>query len=185
MSWSQFLYLLKPHKRVWLLCAGLLLANLIFYFFFVAGEIEQINIKRKNYQAGRKELTAQRKLQLRARNYTESQKAWQTFLDSVDHKIRFPDRLNEVKLLFRRHDLDPGELAFKSEPVNGLPLVRFVSTIKTSGDYADLKALLNGIRQLPGLFYIAQLSIDKDRRAGLLVMKMEVAAYFNDAPHDS
>ena len=85
-------------------------------------------------------------------------------------------------MLFRRHNLDPGELAFQSEPVAGLPLVRFVSAIETSGDYADLKALLNGIRILPGLFYIERLSIDKDRKAGRLVLKIAVAAYFKNTP---
>lgn len=182
MPWSQLLDFLKLHKKFWLLCAGLLLANLIFYIVFVTSEIKQINVLRQNYQTSRKDLTEKRKLQLRARNYAESQKAWLTFLDSVDDKIRFPDRLNALKMLFRRHNLDPGELAFKSEPVAGLPLVRFVSAIETSGDYADLKALLNGIRLLPGLVYIERLSIDKDRQAGRLVLKIEVAAYFKDTP---
>lgn len=173
------------HRKFWLLCAGLLLANLFFYLVVVTGEIKQINVLRQNYQTSRKALTEKRKLQQQARNYAESQKAWQTFLDSVDDKIRFPDRLNELKMLFRRHQLDPGDLAFKSEPVAGLPLVRFVSAIETSGDYADLKDLLNGIRRLPSLFYIERLSIDKDRQAGRLVLKIEVAAYFKDTPREN
>jgi Tfp pilus assembly protein PilO len=185
MQWSQLIDLLNAHKKFWVLCAGLLLANLIFYLVFVNGEIEQINGLRQSYQASRKDLTDKRKLQLRAREHAASQEAWQTFVDSVDGKIHFPDRLNELKMLFRRHGLNPGELAFKSEPVDGLPLVRFVSAIQTSGDYADLKALLNGIRRLPGLFYIERLSIDKDRDAGRLVMKIELAAYFNDRPRES
>ena len=182
MPWSQLLDFLKMHKKFWLLCAGLLLANLIFYLVFVNGEIKQINVLRQSYQTTRKDLTEKRKLQRRARTYAENQKAWQAFLDRVDDKIRFPDRLNELKMLFRRHKLDPGELAFKSEPVAGLPLVRFVSAIETSGDYTDLKALLNGIRLMPGLFYIERLSIDKNLKAGRLVLKIEVAAYFKDDP---
>ena len=182
MPWSQLLDFLKRHKKFWLLCAGLLLANLLFYIVFVTSEIKEINVLRQNYQTSRKELTEKRKRQLQARNYAESQRAWQTFLDGVDDKIRFPDRLNALKMLFRRHKLDPGELAFQSEPVAGLPLVRFVSAIETSGDYDDLKALLNGLRLMPGLFYIEQLSIDKDRKAGRLVLKIKVAAYFKDKP---
>ena len=184
MPWSQLIDWLKAHKKFWLLCGGLLLGNLIFHLVVVNSSIEQVNVLRKNYQDGRKALTEKRKLQRQARNYAESQKAWQTFLDAVDHKIHFPDRLNELKMLFRRHQLEPGELVFKSEPVAGLPLVRFVSAIETSGDYDNLKALLNGIRLLPGLFCIERLSIDKDRQAGTLVMKMEVAAYFNDTPRE-
>ena len=184
MPWSQLIDWLKAHKKFWLLCGGLLLANLIFHLVFVNKDIEQVNALRKSYQAGRKALTEKRKMQLQARHYAESQKAWQLFLDDVDHKIHFPDRLNELKMLFRRHQLNPGELVFNAEPVDGLPLVRFVSAIQTSGDYEDLKALLNGIRLLPGLFYIERLSIDKDRQAGTLVMKMEVAAYFNDTPRE-
>ena len=184
MPWSQLFDWLKVRKKFWLLCGGLLLANLVFYFVFVNSDIEQVNVLRQSYQAGRKALTEKRKTQQRARNYAESQKAWQTFIDGVDHKIHFPDRLNELKMLFQRHQLNPGELVFNAEPVAGLPLVRFVSAIETSGDYDNLKALLNGIRRLPGLFHIERLSIDKDRQAGTLVMKMEVAAYFNDTPRE-
>jgi Tfp pilus assembly protein PilO len=72
-------------------------------------------------------------------------------------------------------------LRFKSERVAGLPLVRFVSAIETTGDYDNLKALLNGIRQIPGLFCIERLSITKNRKAGQLVLKMELAAYFREA----
>ena len=184
MSWSQLLDLLKRHQRFWLLCAGVLLANLVFYFAVVSSEFERIRDLRQDYQVIRKDLTAKRKLQQRARHYAENQEARQTFLDRVDDKIHFPDRLNALKMLFRRHRLDPGELAFKSEPVAGLPLVRFVSAIQTSGDYGDLKALLNGIRLMPGLFLIERLSIDKDRQAGTLVMKMDLAAYFRDTSRE-
>jgi Tfp pilus assembly protein PilO len=69
-------------------------------------------------------------------------------------------------------------LSFQSEKVAGLPLVRFVSAIEVTGNYEDLKALLNGIRQLPGLFNIERLSIVKDRKASTLVMKMDLVAYF-------
>ena len=184
MPWSQLFDLLKLHKKFWLLCAGLLLANLIFYLFFVTSEIEKINVLRKSYQVNRKDLTEKRKLQLRARTFAANHKAWKTFLENIDNKIHFPDRLNELKILFRRHNLNSGELAFKSEPVAGLPLVRFVSAIETSGNYDELKALLNGIRLLPGLFYIERLNIEKDRQAGKLVLKIEVAAYFKDTPRE-
>ena len=184
LPWSQLVDWLKTHKKFWLLCGGLLVANLIFHLVFVNSEVAQVNALRKSYQTGRKALTEKRKAQQRALHFAESQKAWHAFLDGVDHKIHFPERLNELKRLFRRHQLDPGDLAFKSEPVSGLPLVRFVSAIETTGDYDDLKALLNGIRLLPGLFYIERLSIDKDRQAGILVMKLEVAAYFNDTPRE-
>lgn len=181
MAWSQIVDLLKSNRNYWLVCAGLMVANLFFYLFFVAGEIEQISQLQKNYQTQRKNLTLMRKSQLRVANYVDSQKAWQAFLDTVENKITFPDRINELETLFRRHNLDPGGLKFKSEKVAGLPLVRFVSTIKTTGDYADLKALLNGIRELPGLFCIEGLAIDKNRKAGTLVLKMDIAAYFLDA----
>lgn len=180
MVWSQFLDLLKSHRNYWLLCAGLLAANLLFYIIFVAGEMEQIGQLQKNYQAQRQALAQRHKSQLQVARFNESQKAWQTFLDSVDTKITFPDRLGNLETLFRRHNLDPGGLTFKSEKVSGLPLVRFVSAIQTTGDYADLKALINGIRDLPGLFCIESISIDKNRQAGTLVLKMDLAAYFRD-----
>ncbi|MBL0714200.1 MAG: type 4a pilus biogenesis protein PilO [Desulfosarcina sp.] len=179
-SWSQFSDLLKANKRFWLVCAGLIVVNLIFYLFFVAGEFEQINQLQKSYQTRRQDLTEMRKLQLRAENYAESQKAWKAFLDRIENKINFPDRIEELTALFHRHNLDPGGLTFKSEKVAGLPLVRFVSAIETSGRYADLKTLLSGIQQLPGLFCIERLDIDKNRKASTLVLKMELAAYFND-----
>ncbi len=181
MPWSQFIDLLKSHRNYWLLCAGVLVLNFFFYLFFVAGERGQISNLQQSYQTQRKNLKEMRKRQLRAAHYTDHQKAWQVFLEKVDNKITFPDRLNDLEALFRRNNLDPGGLTFKSEKVGGLPLVRFISTIETAGDYDDLKALLNGIRQLSGFFCIERLSIIKDRKAGKLVAKMDLAAYFRDA----
>jgi Tfp pilus assembly protein PilO len=155
---------------------------LLFYLVFIAGEIEQIDQLQKRYQDKRKGLTEIRKLQRRASDYADSQKAWQIFRETAANKITFPDRLNDLEALFHRHNLDPSGMSFKSEKVAGLPLVRFVSAIEAAGNYADLKALLHGIRQLPGLFCIEGLSIDKNRQAGTLVVKMDLAAYFHDAP---
>ena len=180
MPWSQLLDLLKSHKYYWLVCAGVLLLNLMFYLVFVAGEREQISQLQQRYQTQRKNLKEMRQRQLQAARYADHQKAWQVFLETVDNKITFPDRLNQLEALFRGNNLDPGGLTFKSEPVAGLPLVRFVSTIETAGNYEDLKTLLNGIRQLPGLFCIERLSITKDRKAGKLIAKMDLAAYFRD-----
>ena len=182
MPWSQLLDLLKSHKNYWLLCLGALLANLLFYLIFVAGEVEQINQLQKHYQTERKRLTEIRKLQLRAATYAESQTAWQHFQENTANKMTFPDRLTDLEALFRQHHLNPSGMTFKSEKVADLKLVRFVSTIQTAGKYADLKALLNGIHQLPGLFCIERLSIVKNRQAGTLIMKMDLAAYFNDRP---
>jgi Tfp pilus assembly protein PilO len=182
MPWPQLLDLIKSHKNYWLLCLGLLLANLFFYLVFVAGEGEQIDQMQKRYQTKRKGLTEIRKLQLRAATYTESQSAWQRFQETTANKITFPDRLTDLEALFRRHRLNPSGMSFKSEKVADLQLVRFVTTIETTGNYADLKALLNGIRQLPGLFCIERLAIDKNRKAGTLVMKIDLAVYFNDTP---
>jgi Tfp pilus assembly protein PilO len=182
MPWSQLLDLLKSHKNYWLLCLGLLVANLFFYFIFIAGEIDQIDQLQKRYQTQRKSLTEIRKLQLRAATYTESQTAYRRFQETTANKITFPDRLTDLAALFRQHDLNPSGMNFKSEKVADLQLVRFVSKIETAGNYADLKALLNGIRQLPGLFCIERLSIDKNRTAGTLIMKLDLAVYFNDTP---
>ncbi len=181
MPWSQFYDLLKSHRNYWLLCAGFLILNLFFFLIFIADERDQINQLQKNYQTQRKNLTSLRKLQKQAARYAEHQKAWQAFVETIDDKIIFPDRLSALEALFRRNNLEPGGLTFKSETVAGLPLVRFVSAIDTAGDYGELKALLSGIRQLPGLFCIESLSITKDRKAGTLVAKMELAAYFRDS----
>ncbi len=181
MPWSQFYDLLKAHKNYWMLCAGFLALNLVFFLVFIADGRDQINQLQKSYQSQRKNLTAMRKQQKQAARYDEHQKAWQAFVETIDDKIAFPDRLNALEALFRRNNLEPGGLTFKSEKVNGLPLVRFVSVINTAGNYSDLKALLTGMRQLPGLFCIERLSIIKDREAGTLVAKMELAVYFRDS----
>lgn len=181
MQWTLFIDLLKSHRYYWLLCFGLVLINMLFYLFWVTGERNQIDRLQKSYQTHRNNLKETRKRQLQATRYADHQKAWQQFLETVDNKISFPDRLNALEALFRRNDLDPAGLSFKSERVAGLPLVRFVSTVEATGDYKNLKALLNGIRQIPGLFCIESLSINKNRKAGQLIIKMDLAAYFGDA----
>ncbi len=181
MQWSMFIDLLKSHRHYWLLCCGLVLMNLFFYFFWVTGERDQIDRLQKQYQTQRNDLKETRKRQLQATRFADHQKAWQQFLEAVDNKIAFPDRMNALEVLFRRNNFDPAGLNFKSERVTGLPLVRFVSTVEAAGDYDNIKALLNGIRQIPGLFCIERLSITKDRKAGRLIVKMELAAYFGGA----
>ena len=181
MQWSLIIDLLKSHRNYWLLCVGLVLVNLIFYLFWVVGERDQIDRLQQSYQTQRDNLKETRKRQLQATRYADHQKAWQQFVESVDNKVVFPDRLNTLEAIFRRNNLDPEGLNFKSERITGLPLVRFVSAIDTTGDYENLKALLNGIRQIPGLFCIERFSITKDRKAGQLIMTMELAAYFRDA----
>jgi Tfp pilus assembly protein PilO len=175
---SQIVDLLKSHKNYWLLCVAALAANLLFYIFFIAGEVGQITQLQKSYQTQRQDLKNLRQAQQRAQQFAANQKAKQTFLNTVANKITFPDRLQDLEALFRDHNLNPSGLSFKSEKVNGLPLVRFVSAIELAGNYADLKAVIGGIRQLPGLFNIERLTITKDRKAGTLVLKMSIAAYF-------
>ena len=181
MPWALLINLLKSHRNYWLLCVGLILINLLFYIFWVTGERDQINRLQTSYQTQRDSLKEIRKRQIEATRYNDHLKAWQQFVETVDNKIAFPDRLNALEALFRRNNLDPAGLRFKSERVAGLPLVRFVSAIEATGDYDNLKALLNGIRQIPGLFCIERLSITKNRKAGQLILKMELAAYFREA----
>ncbi|MDJ0855294.1 MAG: hypothetical protein QNI89_14265 [Desulfobacterales bacterium] len=180
MQWALIIDLLKSHRNYWLLCGGLVLVNLFLYLFWVTGAHDQIERLQESYQTQRNNLKTSRKHQLEAARYAEHQKAWQQFMETVDNKIIFPERLNALEALFRRNNLDPKGLSFRSERVNGLPLVRFVSTIKISGDYDNLKALLNGIRQIPGLFCIEDLAITKDRKAGQLIVKMDLVAYFRE-----
>ena len=106
MPWSQFYDLLKSHKNYWLLCAGFLILNLVFFLVFIADERDQINQLQKNYQTQRKNLTSLRKLQKQAARYAEHQKAWQNFVETIDDKIIFPDRLNALEALFRRNNRD-------------------------------------------------------------------------------
>ncbi len=181
MPWALFIDLLKSHRNYWVLCAGLVLINLFFYLFWVTGERDQINRLQQTYKTQRSSLKETQKRLLQAKRFADHQKAWQQFLEAIDNKIAFPERLNALEAIFRRNELDPAGLNFKSERVAGLPLVRFASTIETTGDYDSLKALLNGIRQIPGLFCIERLSITKNRKAGLLMLKMDLAAYFREA----
>ena len=83
---------------------------------------------------------------------------------------------------WQRRGLELGfeRVALKADPLTPQGLWRYVTTLKLKGGYAELKSVLAGIRQLPGLFCIENLVIKRVETGGL-EMTLDLALYLKEA----
>ena len=177
---GPLLDIVKSHRLFWMICGGLILANLLFYLFFVTTESRNTALLQTRFQAERKKVSELRKHAAAVDHFHALQASWKAFEDYLPNKIASPERIEQLKRTLGRYQLSTADFAFRSEPVTGGDLVRFATTLQTSGAYGDLKRFIGSLQAMPGLFCIHQLELRKPENGGPLEMTMELSAYFSN-----
>ena len=172
--------IVKAHRLFWVACGVLLLANILFYAFFVASGSSQSAQLQNRFQVERKKVSELRKQQAAFREFQSMQEAWSDFETLLPEKIAFPERIQQLKQMLNRYRLQSEDLSFKSDPVKEENLVRFTTTLRTSGEYGDFKLFIGDLQALPGLFCIQRLDLRQPEGGKPLEMEMELSAYFRD-----
>lgn len=177
---GPLLEIIKSHRLFGMVCGGLLLANLLFYLFFVTTESRNTARLQTRFQTERKQVSELRKHAAAVDHFQALQASWKAFEDHLPGKTASPERIDQLKRMLGRYNLRTADLAFRSEPVTGSALVRFTTTLQTSGAYGDLKQFIGSLQAMPGLFCIHQLELRKPENGGPLDMTMELSAYFSE-----
>ena len=179
-SRGRLIDIIKSYRPFWIVCGILLLGNILFYAFFVASGSNQTAQLQNRFQAERKKVSDLRKQQAAVREFQSMQEDWTAFEDLLPGKIAFPERIQQLKQMLNRYRLKSEDLSFKSDPAKEENLVRFTTTLRTSGEYDDFKHFIGDLQDMPGLFCIQRLDLRQPEGGKPLVMELELSAYFRD-----
>lgn len=179
-SRNRLIEIIGSYRLFWVVAGIVFLANILFYAFFVASGASQTTQLQSRFKAEREKVMDLRKQQAALQEFQSMQKAWTAFEDYLPGKIAFPERIQELKQMLNRYGLRSDDLSFRSDPVKEQNLVRFTTTLRTSGKYGDFKRFIGDLQAMPGLFCIHRLDIRQPENGGALEMELELSAYFRD-----
>jgi Tfp pilus assembly protein PilO len=177
---NDLIDIIKTNRLFWIVCGALLLANILFYAIFVASGSSQTAQLQNRFQTERKKVMELRKQQAAIREFQSLQEAWTNFEALLPGKITFPERIQQLKQMLNRYRLHAEDLSFKSDADREKNLVRFTTTLRTSGEYGDFKHFIGDLQALPGLFCIQRLDLRQPEGGKPLEMELELSAYFRD-----
>lgn len=172
--------IIKSYRLFWIICGALLLVNVLFYFFVITAESRKSGELQNEFQVARKKVSELRKRQAEVDQFRSMSQAWLAFEESLPGKIQFPEGIQQLKKIITRYRLSSEDLSFRSDAVKDENLVRFATTFKTSGQYADFKRFIGELQAMPGLFCIHKLELRLPGDEKPLEMDIELAAYFRD-----
>jgi Tfp pilus assembly protein PilO len=172
--------IIRSYRVFWIICGVLLLANMLFYAVFIASGSGQTTQLQNRFQAERKKVMEMRKQQAAIQEFQSMQKAWTAFENFLPGKIAFPERIQQLRQMLNRYRLKSEDLSFRADPVKEQNLVRFTTTLRTSGEYEDFKRFIGDFQAIPGLFCIHQLDIRQPEGGKPLEMELGLSAYFRD-----
>jgi Tfp pilus assembly protein PilO len=179
-SRGRLIDIIRSYRLFWIVCGVLFLANVFFYAVFVTAESGQTAQLQNRFQAERKKVSELRKQQAAIEEFHSMQQSWAAFEKSLPGKIQFPERIQQLKQILSRYQLTSEDLSFRSDPVKEENLVRFTTTFRTSGEYADFKHFIGDLQGMPGLFCIHRLDLRQPDGNKPLEMELELSAYFRD-----
>ena len=182
---DRLLDIIRSYRIFWIVCGVLLLVNILFYAVFIVSGSSQTTLLQNRFQAKRKEVMELRKQQAAIREFQSMQKAWTAFESFLPGKIAFPERIQQLRQMLNRYRLSAEDLSFRADPDEKQNLVRFTTTLRMSGEYADFKRFIGDLQALPGLFCIHRLEIRQPKDGKPLEMELELSAYFREGSEAS
>ena len=177
-SRGRLIDVLKSYRLFWIICGGILFVNVLFYFFYIATESTQIAQLQKRYQAERKKVTEQRKLQAEIDRFKSMTQSWREFEQELPGEIEFPERIQQLKKILNRYRLTSDDLTFRSQPLKNDNLIRFSTTFRSQGRYADFKRFIGELQTMPGLFCMHRFEFRQPDGDKPLEMEVALSAYF-------
>lgn len=179
-SRGRLIDILRSYRLFWIVCGVLFVVNMLFYAVFVASESRQVTALQNRFQAERKKVSEQRKQRAAVQAFRSMQANWTAFEELLPGKIQFPERVQQLKETLNRYQLGSEDLAFRSDPAKEENLVRFTTTLRTTGEYGDFKRFIGDLQAMPGLFCIHRLDVRRPEGDKPLEMELELSAYFRD-----
>jgi len=179
-SRSRLFDMIGSYRLFWVVGGIVFLANILFYAFFVASGASHTTQLQNRFKAEREKVMELRKQQAAIQEFQSMQKAWTAFEDYLPGKIAFPERIQQLKQMLNRYGLRSEDLSFRSDPVKDQNLVRFTTTLRTSGEYGNFKRFIGDLQAMPGLFCINRLDLRQPENGSALEMELELSAYFRN-----
>lgn len=180
MNLPPLLTALRAYRTLWGGCAIVLALNLMLYVFFTRSQMEQTEALQAAYSARRQSLAQAGRSAERQSQFNRIQESIAKFREYLPTKTMLPDQVQSLEKMLAGQRLGFERVALKADPLTPQRLWRYVTTLKLKGGYAELKSVLAGIRQLPGLFCIENLIIKRADTGGL-EMTLDLALYLKEA----
>lgn len=185
MDSKQLSKIIHQHRGFVILCALLLVFNLIAYGFFVRNGAKDISRYQEAYRTKRTELATAVQNQTQRRHRLEAIANLKAFWQLVGPKNHFPDHVRQLKRLTENRPLTVDRISFAPQRLNDYGVWRYEASLTASGTYGELKRLLADIQNLEGLFCIESLSLSREKPDGPIGMKARIGLYLTEDPTGS
>jgi Tfp pilus assembly protein PilO len=178
MNLPPLLTALRTYRTIWAGCALVVLLNLLLYGFFTRSQLRQAEALQSVYSARRQAVAQASRNVDRRQQFAQINESMEKFREYLPTKTMLPDQVEALEKTLTGGRLEFERVSLKAEPLAAQRLWRYVTTLRLKGNYTEMKNVLAGIRQLPGLFCIERLAMVK-KDAGLETT-MDLALYLRE-----
>jgi Tfp pilus assembly protein PilO len=179
MNLTPLLTALRTYRTIWGGCALVVVLNLLLYVSFTRSQLQQVDALQTAYSARRQAVAQANRDTGRRQQFDRINESIEKFREYLPTKTMLPDQVAALENTLAGRRLEFERVSLKAEPLTAQRLWRYVTTLKLKGDYPEMKTVLAGIRQLPGLFCIERLVMEKKDPGGL-EMTMVLALYLKE-----
>ncbi|GBC59826.1 hypothetical protein DENIS_0767 [Desulfonema ishimotonii] len=159
MTSGQLKAAFRAYRVFWVVAAGVLLANILFYAIAVQEKVRETEALREAYMSKRKKTSVPVEADDKLRQYIGAKQALQAFRKMLPRNNRIREIENEVTALIGRNKLTADPPVFHSDGPGEMLLWCYRAELSVTGPYAGLKQFLADIQNSPRLYCIERLSL--------------------------
>ncbi len=170
--------LFKAMASNWLVivtCFVILLLNIVFYYFFVRGQQEDIACLERQYSKVRSGRVM--KGEDRLERLSIAKRDLDRFIATVPEESTFPRLVHQVYSIIQKNNLRSSTMAFKPQHVGHLALTRYATSFKVKGTYGQIKQFLAQLLDSKDLFCIDGFVIERSGEGNNISMTLNLSLY--------
>jgi Tfp pilus assembly protein PilO len=167
------------YKFFWIACCLVLVANFAGYLLVIRNQRDNIDELHHKYIKIRKQSTQSvKKFEETTLQYLNVKKDLNTFTKMLPPVVTIADKARELATVIGKHNFTVNKMTFKPDKTSTLSLWKYTTSFKITGKYPELKVLLADIQNMPGLFCIENLVLNRIKEKELVDMTLRISTYF-------
>jgi len=156
-------------------CSVILIMNILFYYFFVRSQQDNIARLEKQYSLVRKGKVV--KGANRLQGLIQARKSLDAFMAAVPEESTFPQLVHQVYGMIQKNGLNSSTMAFKPERAGHLSMTRYATSFKVTGTYSQIKHFLAELLDSKSLFCIDGFVLEKKSEGRKVTMTLNLSLY--------
>jgi heme exporter protein D len=179
MNKDQLKQAIFRYRYVWAACCLVLIANIVFYVFFVRDERHQLNDLHQQYLNIRaREARLVKKGNGTTAHYIKVKNDLKQFVEMLPPVVTVADKVRELNAVLDKHHFSVNDMTFRPDKTSPFSLWKYATSFTVAGSYPELKNLLADIQNLDGLFCIESLVLNLPKGSTQVDMTLNIATYF-------